>query len=124
MLSTRKIYHTKVLRFLQFAILPAMMSDADEDYRNCARAGRSQWPAAPPARGWNHVAAYISRATASQLPAFLLGTVGLAYWHLDATDCDELVRVPNHKLKTFTWCSVGGRIGANDAFVHLGRCAG
>ena len=114
----------KRARFLQFAILPAMMSDAHENHRNRARAGRHQRPAAAYARGRNHVAAHISCATASQLSAVLLGPARLAHRHLDATDCDELVRLPNHKLKTPARCSVGGRICANDAFIHLGRRAG
>src|SRR5262249_19114332 len=101
-----------------------MMSDADEDDRNRARAGRSQWPTAPPARGWNHVAAYISRATASQLPAFLLGTVGLAHWHLDATDCDELVRLSDYQLKIFARPRLCHRFCADGSLVSVGRRIG
>ena len=108
-------------RFLQFAILPAMMNDAHEHYRNRARAGGHQRPAGAYARGANHVAAHVSCAAASQLSALLLGPARLAHRHLDATNCDELVRIPDHKLKTSARCSVGGRICANDAFIHLGR---
>src|SRR4051812_26784474 len=64
---------------LQFAILPAMMSDAHRNHRNRARAGRHQRSAAAYARGRNHVAAYISCATASQLSAVLLGPARLAH---------------------------------------------
>src|SRR5882757_8151386 len=108
---------------LQLSVSPAMMSDAREKYRNRARAGRHQRPAAAYARGRNHVATHISCATASQLSAVLLGPARLAHRHLDATDCDELVCIPNHKLKTPARCSVGGRICADDAFIHLGRRA-
>src|SRR2546423_14981241 len=101
-----------------------MMSDAREKYRNRARAGGHQRSAATSARGRNHVAAYISCATASQLSAVLLGPARLAHRHLDATDCDELVRIPTHKLKTYARCSVGGRVCANDAFIHMGRGPG
>ena len=117
----RSVNNTERARFLQFSSLPAMMSDAHENYRNRARAGRHQRPAAAYARGRNHVAAHISCATASQLSTVLLGPARLAHRHLDATDCDELVRLPNHKLKTPARCSIGGRICANDAFIHLGR---
>jgi hypothetical protein len=123
-LSTRPNLPHERARFLQFAILPAMMSDAHENYRNCTRAGRHQRTSAACSRGERHVAAHISGAAASQLPAVLLGSARLADRHLDATDCDELVRLPNHKLKISARCSGGGRICANDAFIHLGRRAG
>src|SRR5947208_7702974 len=109
---------------LQLLVSPVMMSDAREKYRNRARARRHQRLAAAYARGRNHVAAYISCATASQLSAVLLGPARLTHRNLDATDCDELVRIPNHKLKTSARCSVGGRLCADDAFRHLGRRAG
>src|SRR2546423_10432913 len=97
-----------------------MMSDAREKYRNRARAGGHQRTAAAHARGRNHVAAYISCATASQLSAVLLGPARLTHRNLDATDCDELVRIPNHKLKTSARGSVGGRDLAHDRFLQLG----
>src|SRR6266511_4992400 len=71
--------------------------------------------------GGIHVAAYISCAAASQLSAVLLGPARLAPRHVDTADCDELVRLLTHKLKISARCSGGGRICANDAFIHLGR---
>ena len=101
-----------------------MMIDGDENYRNRARAGRSQRPAAARACGGNHVATHVSRATASQLPAVLLGPTGLADRHMDATDRHELVRLSNHKLKISARCGVGGRIGSHDDFIIVGRISG
>ena len=98
-----------------------MMSDARENYRNRARAGRHQRPAAAYAGGRNHVAAYISCAKASQLSAVFLGPARLAYRHVDAADRYELVRLPNHKLKTAARRGIGSRICTDDAFIHLGR---
>src|ERR1044071_5911897 len=101
--SALRIIHQAALiiqsdgRFLQFAIMPAMMIDVHDNHRNRTGAGRHRRSAATSARGQNHVAAYISCAAASQLPALLLGTVGLAHWHVDATDRDELVRLPDHQ---------------------------
>ena len=123
-ITLRNVNNTERARFLQFAILPAMMSDAHENYRNGAGARGHQRPAAAYARGRSHVAAHISCAAVSQLPAVLLGPARLSHRHVDATDCDELVRIPNHKLKTSARCRVGGRICANDDFIHLGRRAG
>ena len=111
-------------RFLQLLVAPAMMTDAHENHRNRAGAGGHQRAAAAYARGRNHVAAYISGATASQLSAVFLGPAHLAHRHVDAADCDELVRLPNHELKTSARRGIGGRICANDAFIHLGRRAG
>src|SRR5436190_15538560 len=116
--------HTRTALVLQFTMVPAMMSDADGNHRNGARAGRHQRPAAPYAHGRNHVAAHISSAAASQLPAVLLGPTRLAHRHVDAADCDELVYLSNHKLKISARCSVGGRICADDVFIYLGRHAG
>ncbi len=101
-----------------------MMSDADGNNRNRARAGRHQRAAGTDARGENHVAAYVSCATASELSAVLLGATRFAHGHLDAADRNELVRLPNHKLKTSARRRVGGRICADDAFIDLGRRAG
>ena len=64
MLSTRPNLPHNRPSILQFAMLPAMMSDAHENHRNSARAGRPQRLAATCARGRNHVAAHISRAMA------------------------------------------------------------
>src|SRR5437763_308162 len=101
-----------------------MMTDADEQYRNSTRAGGHQRAPAAHAGGRNHVAAHFSRAAASQLPAFLLGSARVAYRHMDATDGNELVRLPNHEFETFT--RPGGCRGfrADDAFVSVGRRAG
>src|SRR4029079_10228652 len=101
-----------------------MMSDAHGNHRNRARAGRHQRPAGTYACGRNYVAAYIPCATPSQLPAVLLGPTRLAYRHLDAADRDELVRLPNHKLKTSARRGIGGRLCADDAFIDLGGGAG
>jgi len=111
-------------RFLQFPILPAMMSDADANHRNCARAGRHKWTAAASARGANHVAAHVSRAAASQLPALFLGTIGFSHRHVDATDCDELVRLPDHEFKIFARPRRCDRVCADGLLVHMGRRAG
>src|SRR5262249_58358499 len=107
-----------------FAILPVMMSDAHKNYRNCPGAGRPQRSAGAYARGRNHVAVHISRAAASQLPPVFLGSARLARRHLDATDCDELVRLPNHKFKTSARCGGGGWRCADHVFSYLGRRAG
>ena len=107
-------------RFLQFPILPAMMSDAHENYRNRACAGRHQRPAAAYARGRNHLAAHISCATASQLSAVLLGPACLAHRHLDATNCDELVRISDHQFKILTRPRLCHRFCADGSFVNMG----
>ncbi len=101
-----------------------LFPDADENHRNRPGAGGHQRPAAAYARGRNHLAAYISCVTASQLSAVLLGPARLAYRHVDAADRDELVRLPNHKLKAPARRGVGGWICADDAFIDLGRRAG
>src|SRR3954447_23701604 len=90
-------FTTLTALLLQFALLPAMMSDAHGNNRNGTRAGRHQRPTAADACRWNHVAAHISRATASQLSTIFLGPARLAYRHVDAADRYELVRLPNHK---------------------------
>src|SRR3954463_13659313 len=115
---------TRTALLLQFAPLPAMMSDAHGNNRNGTRAGRRQRPTAASARRRNHVAAHISCAKASQLSTVLLGPARLAYRHVDAADCDELVRVPNHELKISTRRGGCGRICAHDAFIDLGRRSG
>src|SRR5262249_30352521 len=106
--------------FLQFAIMPAMMINAHDNYRNRTSAGRHRRAAAATARGKNHVAAHISRAAAPQLPTVFLGTIGLAYRHMDATDHDELVRLPNYQLKIFARPCRRDRFCANGLLVHMG----
>src|SRR5438874_2509101 len=111
-------------RFLQLSVVPAMMSDADRDNGNSPRAGGHQWPAAAHAGGRHHVAAHVSRAAVSQLPAFLLGPACLAHRHVDATDSNELVRLPNHEFEIFARPRGCCWFGADGALVSVGRHAG
>ena len=60
-------------QILQFMILPAMMNDAHENYRNRARRKILKLAGSAAYQWWDYVAAHISCAAASQLPALLLG---------------------------------------------------
>src|SRR5437870_10958739 len=91
-----------------------MMTDADKGNGNGPRAGGHQWPPTPDARRRHYMAAHVSRAAPPQLPVVLLGSARFAHRHMDAADCDELVCVPNHKLKISARCSIGGRIRSEE----------
>ena len=99
-----------------------MISNA-VNYENCARTRRRQRTATSRARWQCNLAAYISRATASQLSAVFLGETRLARWHVDAANRDELVRLSNYEFKA----AAGGRrrhwIRSDDVVLHLGRLA-
>src|SRR5215467_11024040 len=100
-----------------------MMTDAEQNYRNSPRPGGPQWAPAAHARWRNHLAAHFSRAPTSQLPAFLLGPTRLADRHVDATDLNELVRLPDHELEIFARPGGCRGFGADGAFVIVGRRA-
>src|ERR1044072_4139175 len=98
-----------------------MMSDVHENHRNGASAGRHQWPAAAAACGRNYVAAHIPCAAPPQLSAVFLGTIGLADRHVDDTDCNELVRLPDHQFKILTRARRSDRFCADGSLLSLGR---
>src|ERR1051326_667972 len=100
-----------------------MMSDADRDNGNGPRAGGHQWPPAAHAGGGHHVAAHVSRAATSQLPAFLLRPACLAHRHVDATDGDELVCLPNHEFEILARPRGCGWFGTDGNLVSVGRRA-
>ena len=100
-----------------------MMTDADKDYRNGARAGGHQRPATAHAGGRHHVATYVSRAPSSKLPAVLLGPTHLAGRHVDATNGDELVCLSNHEFKAAFGRRRRRGIRPDDVILDLGRLA-
>src|SRR5947207_1622279 len=97
-----------------------MMTDADEQQSNRTCARGHERPAAPHPGRRHHVAAHFSRVASSQLSAVLLGPTRVAHRHVDAADCDELVRLRNYEFEIFARGRLCGRIRADDAFVSLG----
>src|SRR5438067_11478530 len=117
--SIQSEWEHSVCSIFAIVALPPMMSDADKDNGNSPRAGGHQWPAAAHAGGRHHVAAYVSRAATSQSPAFLLGPACLAHRHVDATDADERVRLPNNEVATLAGARVCRWFGADGSPVWL-----
>src|SRR6202035_3492698 len=99
-----------------------MMTDAGKN-GNSARTRRRQWTATSRACWQRDLAAYVPRTTASQLSTVFLGTTGLAHWHVDAANRDELVRVSNYEFKAAAGDRRRHRIRSDDVVIDLGRLA-
>src|SRR5882762_2903044 len=98
-----------------------LFSDAGKNHGNRAGARGRQRTATPRARWQRDLAAYVPRATASQLSAVFLGATRLADWHVDAANRDELVRLSNYEFKTAPGDRRRHGIRSDDVIVDLGR---
>src|SRR4029077_2025899 len=98
-----------------------MMTDADKNHGNRARTRRRQRAATSRARWWRDLAAYIPRATASQLSTLLLWATRLAHWHVDAANRNELVCLSNYQFKAAAGRRPCHGVRSDDVIFGLGR---